>query len=199
MVAPGDFLKVHYIGRERKLLDGSVVFDDEHPLDLMWDSRKYTIPAGGEGFAPFNAIALALGDPRSAEAMQSIKDEAGNVGFVLDRATEVRRLRTKYDNQTGNEGEILYAPQAEVYDLEDNRIRTVLDDPQGEAVIPIETTAVDRDALYAQIARQQRMIEMLAEQQGIDLTTLGAGGATEEDDEFGAERGDGTQTIPSDT
>lgn len=172
-VAPGDFVKVQYHGRDKLVThpDGSkeVVHDDTSPLDLMWNSRRYPIPVGSEGFVPFEAAANAFGDPRAAEMMGSYKDEAGNVGFILDRATEVRRLRTLYDNQTGPENQILYAPQVTVADLEGNPISTVLDDPEGVAVHPVAQTALDRDSLLAQLQRQQRMIEMLAAQQGIDL------------------------------
>jgi hypothetical protein len=173
-IGPGDYVKVSYQGRDRPVRDRDgqlveVIFDDETPLTLMWDSRPYVIAVGEEAHVPFEAMSLALGDPRSAENMASYRDERGNTGFVLDRATEVRRLRTLYDNQMGPEGEVMYAPQATVVDLEGEEVTTVLDDPQGAGVIPVPTTALDRDQLLAQLQRQQRMIEQLAEAQGIDL------------------------------
>jgi hypothetical protein len=91
--------------------------------------------------------------------------------FVSDRDTEVRRLRSLYDNQLGGEGQILYAPEATVADVDGNEVKMVLDDPSGDSVTPVTTTLLDRDELLAQLSRQQRMIETLAKAQDIDLTS----------------------------
>jgi hypothetical protein len=173
-VGPGDFVKVTYHGRDvpTRAKSGDVATvtrDNEKPLTLMWDSRPYVCPVGKETFVPFEAMMVAFGDPRSTENMRSIRDVAGNVMFVSDRATEVRRLRTLYDNQIGPEDQILFAPEATVADVEGEAISTVLNDPEGEAVYPVPTTALDRDQLLAQLQRQQRMIEALAAAQGVDL------------------------------
>lgn len=173
-VGPGDFVYVEYHGRDKLVThpDGSreVIHDDSSPLVLQWNSRKYPVEVGGKTHVPFEAAANAFGDPRAAENMGSFKDEAGNVGFILDRATEVRRLRTLYDNQVGPENQILYAPHVSVSDLDGNAISTVLDDPEGASVHPVITTATDKSALEAQIAKLQRTVELLAGQQGLDLS-----------------------------
>lgn len=148
----------------------SITRDGEKPLTLMWDSRPYVCPVGKETFVPFEAMMVAFGDPRSGENMSSVRDPAGNVMFVSDRATEVRRLRTLYDNQVGPEGEIMFAPEATVADVEGEIVTTVLNDPEGEATIAIPQTALDREQLLAQLQRQQRMIEALAAAQGVDLS-----------------------------
>ena len=152
-LGPGDFVKVTYRWRQRRLLNGDEYFDNETPLTLMWDSRPYLVKVGETAFAPFEAVSVATGDPRSGASTTSIRDDAGNVGWVVDRPTEVRRLRTLYDNQTGDLGEILFAPVLEVENLEGERVRTVLDDPEGDSVIPVQTTLLDRDQLLAQIQR----------------------------------------------
>lgn len=170
-LGPGDFVKVKYHGRTRLNRNGEEYYDDVTDLVLMWDAKPYTIEVGKEGFTPFEAMSIAMGDPRSGEVVTTVRDEAGNVQFILDRATEVRRLRVLYDNKIGDEGQILYAPDATVTDLEGNEIKTVLADPEGESVITAPTTILDRDQLLAQVQRQQRMIEQLAESQGIDLAT----------------------------
>ena len=94
VAAPGDFVRVEYHGREKKLKSGDIVRDETNPLILMWDSRPYRIDVGQSGFAPFEAMSNALGDPRSGENMATARDAAGNTFFILDRATEVRRLRS---------------------------------------------------------------------------------------------------------
>jgi hypothetical protein len=173
-VGPGDFVKLTYHGRDvvhRDRLGNvlEVVRDDKKPLVLAWDARQYPCEVGKEAFVPFEAMSLAFGDPRSAANVASIRDVAGNVMFVSDRATEVRRLRSLYDNQFGDETEILYAPEADISDLEGEEITTVLKDPFGDKVVAIVQTPYDRDQLLAQLQRQQKMIETLAASQGIDL------------------------------
>lgn len=172
--SPGDFVKVTYHGRNipvrnklGELLD--VIEDKKDSFTLMWDSKPYVCPVEKPTFVLFEAMANALGDPRSSENMASIRDASGNVFFVLDRATEVRRLRSLYDNQMGPEGVVDFAPQMTVTDLEDNPILTVLDDPTGDSVMPAPPTVLDRDQLLAQLQRQQKMIETLAEASNIDL------------------------------
>ena len=172
-VGPGDFVKVTYEGRDvpvrNKEGDTLEVNHNTDPFTIMWDSKPYVLEPGKPAFVPFEAVMTAFGDPRSGANMASVRDVAGNVMFVLDRATEVRRLQTLYDNQFGAADQILYAPQAKVEDLDGNEVKTVLDDPTGETVTPVTTTILDREELLAQLQRQQRMIETLASNQGINL------------------------------
>lgn len=169
MIGPGDFLKVTYEGRNVKKKDGSVEFDDENPFTFLWDGRPYLAAVGKEAFVPFEAVSVAMGDPRSAESVASPRDEAGNVLFVVDRPTELRRLTVLYANDVDDEGLPLYAPKADVKDLEGNEVKMVLHDPLGDSVTPVQTTVLDREQLMAQIQRQQRLIEQLADDQGIEL------------------------------
>lgn len=174
-VGPGDFVKLTYHGRDvvhRDRLGNvlEVVRDEEKPLVLAWDARQYPCEVGKEAFVPFEAMSLAFGDPRSGAVVSTPRDPAGNVMFVADRATEVRRLRSLYDNQFGDETEILYSPEADITDLEGNEVTSVLKDPFGDKVTPIVQTPYDRDQLLSQLKRQQQMIETLAQAQGIDLT-----------------------------
>lgn len=168
MPGPGDFLKVTYKGRNVKRKD-KIVYDDSTPYTFLWDSRSYVAEPGKEAFVPYEAVSVAMGDARSGESMASARDEAGNVSWVTDRPTELRRLRILYDNEVDDSGLPLYAPEATVTDLEGNDVKMVLHDPSGASVIPVSTTALDRDQLMAQIQRQQRMIQQLAQDQGIDL------------------------------
>lgn len=169
-MGPGDFLKVTYKGRNVKQKDGSVKFDDTTPYNFQWDSRTYTAEPGKETFVPWEAVSVAMGDPRSTDTVSSSQDESGVPSFVVDRPTELRRLVILYDNEVDDDNTLpLYAPQADVADLEGNEVKTVLHDPKGESVTPAQTTVLDRDQLLAQIQRQQKMIQQLAEEQGIDM------------------------------
>lgn len=167
-LGPGDFLKVTYEGRNVRRKDGDE-FDDETPYTFMWDSRPYRAEVGKETFVPFEAVAVALGDPRSSGSVASIRDEAGNVSFVVDRETELRRLKVLYDNELDDDDLPYFAPKFKVTDLEGEEVKTVLDDPAGDSVVVAQTTIMDRDQLMQQIQRQQRLIEQLADEQNIEL------------------------------
>lgn len=153
MTGPGDFVRVVNQGA-----------DD---LRLQWDSRHFTVPAGGESFVPFELAAKDFGDPRSSANIAALRDENGAVSFVADRATEVRRLRVLYDNGFGDETRIKNHPTVEVYDLEGNRIYTVLDDPDGERVTPAVQSSFDQADLMATVQRQQRLLDQLMKQAGM--------------------------------
>lgn len=195
-MVPGDVVRVIYKGRpvfhgirDKFTGAGSCVnpghpnactgwsFDETSPFTVEWDSRKHNLQPGRDSFIPFEAAASFFGDPRSGERIVSIINERGQVGFIPDRATEVRRLRTKYDNMFGDETVIENYPIVEVYDLQENeRIITVLDDPKGDTVRIAERTVTQDnelvDIVHAQqktINEQNKQLVRLAEQVGINL------------------------------
>lgn len=173
-VGPGDMVKVTYHGRDVRQQDGTVKEDTETPFTFMWNGRGTTIKPGESGFVLFEAMANALGDPRSAGEMTSYRDESGLTGFILDRETEVRRLRVLYDNQMADSSQIHYAPKCDVETLDGEPIPTVTGDPSAEgAVAAVQPFAVSQDQLLAQIQRQQKVIERLAQDAGIDMSALG--------------------------
>ena len=173
-MGPGDFVKVRYRGRTRvtKDRDGNITssrYDDETPFTFMWDSRPYLAEVGKETFVPFEAASLALGDPRAGDTTRSARDEAGNVMWIVDRPTEMRRLTVLYDNVTDAAGNLIIKPDVTVTDLDGNEVMMVLDDPAGDSVLPAQPTLLDSKQLLAQIERQRRMIDQLAEAQGIEV------------------------------
>lgn len=173
----GEFVRVVYKGRpvfhgkrhplNGEVLEGGWVLDDLSSWEIQWDSRKYNLVPGQDCFVPFEAAVNMFGDPRSGERIVSNRDERGQVGFIPDRATEVRRLRTKYDNLFGNEAIVENYPLVEVYELDGTRITTVLDDPQGESTTPVVKTVREDNELLEIVKRQQATINQLMERVGI--------------------------------
>lgn len=145
----GDYVKV-----------SNLATDD---LTCMYDSRKWVVPASATAVMPFETACVYFGDPRSAENMASIRDDLGRVSWVPDRASEVRRLRTLYDNQQGDENVIANAPNVKVYDLNDNPITTVLDDPLGNSTTQHIVTINENERLLSMVSAQQRTIDMLVQ------------------------------------
>lgn len=146
--------------------DGIVmaVNDGEKEVTLMYDSRTYRLEPGKTVPMPFAAACLWFGDPRASESVQSLRDSRGLVAFIPDRDTEVRRLRAKYDNQMGDERVITGAPHVSLFSIPENeRIYTVLDDPQGDRVIEASTTVQEQHDLMTIVQRQQKQIELLTQ------------------------------------
>ena len=145
-----------------------VVNLEQYDLFWSWDSRRTIIKSGDSAFVLFDCAKVYVGDPRSGERVRSMKNEQGLVQFIPDRATETRRLKILYnDNRMADEAVINGYPDVEVYTMTGERITTVLDDPVGRTVIPVETTKYDSDALMARIDRQDRLIAKLLGERNI--------------------------------
>lgn len=134
---------------------------------IEWDSQRHDLFPGRDAFVPWAAMVSAFGDPRSTDKLQSYRDQHGRVGFIPDRRTEIRRLRTKYDNMYGDESLVAHHPFVEVYELDGTPITTVLDDPQGRTTIPVEQTAAQQDELLEIVKRQQLTINTLMQKVGM--------------------------------
>ena len=140
----------------------------EDALSIMWDSKPYLLQPGQDSFIPFEAAALWFGDPRSSEKVKSNRDNRGLVGFIPDRATEVRRLRTKYGNEGGSDELVHMYPLVEVFSLEGDRITTVLDDPAGDTVTAAKPSVSDNTQLLAIVHKQQQTIDLLMSKVGLN-------------------------------
>jgi hypothetical protein len=135
--------------------------EDRGYLDIGWDNVVYRLERDKPGFVPAAAAWSAFGDPRSGAVVTSSRTRRGTVGFVPDRATEVRRLRQKYANHDGDDTQFQDVPVVEVYDLQNNRLTTVLDDPSGQTVTAAVQTVAGHEQLLAIINRQQQMLAEL--------------------------------------
>lgn len=153
------------------------VNNEEYPLRVKWDSVEYWLHPGVATFIPTPAAWLFFGDPRSTDVIQAVKDVKGQVAYIPDRASEVRRLRIKYG--AGIEGDesnfdTINIPSVTVTTVNDDPIVTVLDDPTGRSVTPVVQTQTSDDALRALIAEQARQIQALTAHLGLDNTTTAA-------------------------
>lgn len=184
-VGLGDMLRVKNLGNPDNVLADGSKGRYHGDITLTWNSRDYRCPVGQEVIVPFEAVKVALGDPRAAENIGSHRDPFGIVSWIPDRASEIRRLRALYDNQSGQEDEVLPGshPLVEVSDLDGNRIPTVLDDPTGESVFSSRPTVADANELIEMVRRQQRTIDMLVEKQGITQDDLPNDSASVEGDD----------------
>lgn len=153
------------------------------PFVIAYDGRNYKLEPQKDVFMPFEAAVLWFGDPRSTNTIQSVRNEKGTVAFIPDRETEVRRLRVKYGNIGGDERFVQVHPDVEVYDVEGNRIKTVLDDPEGEEINVATPTVADQNNLVQLVERQQRQIEFLLGKMGLSPSATETPTETEDDDD----------------
>jgi hypothetical protein len=161
-----------------------IVNKGDTPLVLRHDGKGHvTIDPGKFRILTVDYAHIHFGDPRAVDAG---KDKA--------RTTEFEHARTTWGFYPGlmpeaawegravnNEGETVgpYKPQVECYDLEDNRVFMVIDDPDGSMQAQLtgiptmdQSDQVERNAMAQQLAAQQKQINdlsalVLMQQQGV--------------------------------
>lgn len=159
--SPGDILKATNLG--------------SRPLTIGYNSRAYKLEPGKPTIIPWEAAVIWFGDPRSAEKAQRVFDDAGNAIGIPPRDSEVNRLRVKYGHQVGSVNDYLKngggndtpVPKVELTTWDDQAITTVLDDPEGESVIPAVSTMADSASQQAMIQNLTRQLEMLKAAVGV--------------------------------
>lgn len=145
----------------------------DNVVTLKWNGRIWKVKPDQSAVVPINAAILAFGDPRSIKTIRSWKSPiTKEVGWVPDRAAEVRRIRTKYAIHSGSDSDFTDAsgeipanvPKVEVEFMDGGEfvpIQTVLDDPHGEGAYLEESNSVDIATLQASLEKTQRQLAML--------------------------------------
>lgn len=151
--------------------------DISKPLTVGWNGRMTDLQVGKKVFVQLEAAVNAFGDPRSAATAQAIPIGDPNSGerlFIPDRTAEVRRLRLRYGildgNDTGfeNVNGTFMAPRVKIETESGEEIISVLDDPEGKTVNPVEVTVQanqDQNALIAHLTRQVEALKVMVEKQ----------------------------------
>jgi hypothetical protein len=125
-----------------------------------FNGRSFRIPAGGQLMVDFDAMCLWLGHPDANNF-----DPRNRV-----RVYEYDRLRTRYGvdaaglknslDEVAFDSEELFRrmrPQLEAYDMAEQRIYTVADDPNGDLLAPVAATATPSGDMSVILARLQSM------------------------------------------
>lgn len=119
-----------------------------------YDQNVYRVKAGQEAIAPVEASWHWFGRPHAID------------GRKKERTDEVNRLNVLYglfDDESGSiaEKRERNVPKCEVYDLDGERIYTVLDDPKGERINPSDQSAHEAELMNDQIQKLQRELAAL--------------------------------------
>lgn len=142
-------LQANDVVRIRNLMD--------REWSAMYNSQTYRMGPGGETIAPYIAVCNWFGHP-----------EAVDMGpRERYRTDEYARLRVFYGVYDDEDKWDELTPKVEVYDLDGNRITTVIDDPSGSALTPAQSTVAERDLLVRQMAQMQK--QMAAMQTQLDV------------------------------
>lgn len=120
------------------------------PFSSGFANNTYTIAVGAETIIPYDAAVLWLGDPNSRDLD----------GTRRNRLAEYTRLRTKYGAYADETSWDKNKPKLEVYDLDGNRLYTVVDDPEGleSSPAPAQSTPT---LVQEQMDRMAKELELL--------------------------------------
>lgn len=142
-----------------------IINNSDRDFDGMYANQKYSIPSGREAIVPSEAMWLWLGHP-----------EAVNLGPNRNyRHEEYERLRVRYgafDERDRDDNTITPAdekweqnkPLIEAWDLEGNRIVTVVDDPEGKDKTPATSSIAQQDLLVQQMEAMERRMKAMQDQ-----------------------------------
>jgi hypothetical protein len=90
-----------------------------------------------------------------------------DVGMKRDRTAELKRIKVLYgvfDDEAGTEAEKWernVPHKVHVFDIEGNRLTTMVDDPEGHTVTPADQTEQEKALLDAQIEEMRRQLNAL--------------------------------------
>jgi hypothetical protein len=177
-VGPGDFLKVYNAS-------------DFYTLKLTWDGKSVVVPPGKVRMATFEQVVNHLGHPGSGAAPVKGYDESGAFTHVIPpREDERARVSIKQgwdigSSRAGGLQELVPPPDIRVYDQDDNRVWTVVEDPTGEHQAPSGGQG-DQYGQADQINRLERQLQALKLQMQVnagsaDLTVPGVTGSSVDD------------------
>lgn len=134
-----------------------------------WNNQRYRCQPNGEALVPFAGVCLWFGHPSAVDIPNDPKQRY--------RTEEFQRLCVKYgvydhhdefipgqvfQDERGKDKNPL--PQIEAFDLEGNKLVTVLEDPEGTSLAPFSLEEQQNLDLRTQIAHLQRQMQTLLQQ-----------------------------------
>lgn len=135
-----------------------------------WNNQTYRCASGGEALVPFAGVCLWFGHPAAVDIPGDPRQRY--------RTEEFQRLCVKYGVYDHHE-EFIAGQQAlddrgrqvrktipliEVFDLEGDKLTTVLEDPEGKTLAPFSMEEQANLDLRAQMAQMQRQMQVLQQQ-----------------------------------
>lgn len=142
------------------------------PWSDKWNNQLYRCQPNGEALVPFAGVCLWFGHPSAIDVPNDPKQRYRTEEFqrlcvkygVYDRHEEFVPGQVFVDDRGKDKNPI---PQIEVYDLEGERLTTVLEDPDGTSMAPFSQAEQETLDLRVQIAQLQRQMQTLVQQAAV--------------------------------
>lgn len=166
--------------------------DPEVPFVGKYDGEYITIPTGGQKVVPYDVMRVWMGDP-------ILTDD----GRHNDRHDAYNRLCSLYHARglTGNDPSLL--PDISAFTEDGEQIITILDDPEGETLVPDSEGTSDISQLQRQIdrlkARLEEQVAGLVDEPGGTIEPAEIGGRTGEEGVIAAETAAAKAELYGDT
>lgn len=113
-----------------------------------FNNQRFVIDPGRDAVVPFAAVCLWLGNP----------DSRNKPGGQQHRRLEYNRLVIRYGGADNPELWERAVPKLEVYDFDNNRIMTVVDDPEGKGVHTSSSTVEEQEILQKKVDELTRSL-----------------------------------------
>jgi len=127
---------------------------------------QFEIPSGGEQYVPYYVAKNWFGDVRSSMTVSTHlenTDVGPRTAVIPTREFEVNRLHSHYGLHTGPTDRFIDSevPQVELYDMDGNRIPTVLEDPEGLNVIEAKQSVSQMQTMLEEMAAMRAELNAL--------------------------------------
>lgn len=127
---------------------------DSKPFNGKWDNAVWRIDPGSETLVPKGAANLWFGDGALVDTLKR-----------RDRSLAYDRLRSRYGAYERDDIWEANKPNVEVYDLDGNRVWTIIEDPEGNTLVnasgPLDPSRRRGDDLEHQLKDMQRQMDAL--------------------------------------
>lgn len=141
--------------------------------DIEWDG--YIYHPGQRRMVPYLAMTNSFGDPRSVNGTHQIfRAPDGTSGVIAPREIQRGKVSVAWNAGSGPGYSITWdqIPKITFYNVDGERIYTVVDDPTGDKIMPANASIEHQRDLETTIRRQQRQINQLLALQGIEAHDL---------------------------
>lgn len=143
-----------------------IVNEGDEPFTSKWEGNTFTIKPKSEIMVTLDAANRWTGNAATV-----------NDGKVNARREEYNRLRVLYGAYENDEKWVKNQPHLAVYDLDGNRINTVIEDPEGTRLTATPADKTTR-SMQEQLEDMQRQMEAMtraiADQEASAATGVGA-------------------------
>lgn len=120
-------------------------------LVWKWNSQRYMLRANETAIVPWEAMCLYMGRPDAVDYDDRRRD----------RFDEWQRLRMKYGAYDSAERWEANKPYVECMTLDEKKIITVVDDPEGDALTPDNTTKMQNAMLQTRLRQLEAEMRSL--------------------------------------